>query len=235
MLHGPHKILNILVFTRPYGVLFALMTLNSIMLGKTERAISAIGGSLLVYFVTRKNKKESLLLMAGGYLVYRAISGHCPISGALRGGKHDRPTNINVRTQVTVNRPREEVYAFWRRLENLPLFMKHLESVDELSNTISAWKMKIPGGLGDVRWEAEIVKEIEDTELSWQSARGASIENAGKINFSDSPGGGTRIDVMISYRAPMGVIGERLSRLLTPVFRDMVERDIWEFKEYMED
>ena len=168
--------------------------------------------------------------------MYRAISGNCPVSTALReGGRDRRPGNINVRTQVTVNSPRTEVYAFWRRLENLPLFMKHLESVDELSDTVSAWKVRIPGGLGDIRWEAEIVKDIEDTEISWQSAPGASIENAGKINFSDAPSGGTRMDVMISYRAPMGVVGERLSRLLTPVFRDMIEKDIQVFKHFMED
>jgi uncharacterized membrane protein len=206
------------------------------MLGKTERTISAVGGSLLLYFVSRKHKKESLLLVTGGYLLYRALSGKCPVSAAFReGGRDHRPSNVNVRTQVTVHSPREEVYAFWRRLENLPLFMKHLESVDELSDTISAWKVKIPGGLGDVRWEAEIIKDIQDTEISWQSAPGASIENTGKINFSDSPAGGTRIDVMISYRAPMGVVGERLSRLLNPVFRGMIEKDIEGFKHFMED
>ena len=175
------------------------------------------------------------MLAAGGYMLYRAVSGSCPISRAVKdGGRDRRPSNVNVRTQVTVNSPRSEVYAFWRRLENLPLFMKHLDSVDELSDTISAWRVKIPGGLGDVRWEAVIMKDVEDTELSWQSARGASIENAGKINFSDAPSGGTRIDVMISYRAPMGVIGERLSRVLTPMFRSMVEKDIMGFKHFME-
>jgi len=206
------------------------------MLGKTERTLSAVGGSLLVFLVSRKHKKESLLLAAGGYLLYRAISGKCPVSTALReGGRDRRPSNVNVRTQVTVNSPRQEVYAFWRRLENLPLFMEHLESVDELSDTVSAWKVKIPGGIGDVRWEAEIVKDIKDTEISWQSVPGASVENAGKINFSDAPSGATRIDVMISYRAPLGVMGERLSRLLTPVFRGMIEKDIEGFKHFMED
>lgn len=205
------------------------------MIGKTERALSAVGGSLLLYLVSRKHKKESLLLLAGGYLVYRAVSGKCPVSDVFRGNARTHPSNINVRTQVTVNRPRGEVYAFWRRLENLPLFMRHIESVDELDDTISAWKIRIPGGLYDVRWEAEIVRDIKDSELSWKSAQGAAIRNAGKINFSDAPSGGTRIDVMISYRAPMGVVGERLSRLLTPVFKDMIEKDIEGFKQFMED
>ena len=206
-----------------------------IMLGKTERAISAAGGSLLLYLISRKHKRESLLLLAGGYLMYRAVSGKCPVSDAFRNNARMHPNNVNVRTQVTVNRPREEVYAFWRRLENLPLFMRHVESVDELDDTVSAWKIRIPGGLGDIRWEAEIVRDLENMELSWRSVPGAAIRNAGKINFSDAPSGGTRIDVMISYRAPMGVFGERLSRLLTPVFREMIEKDIAGFKQFMED
>jgi uncharacterized membrane protein len=208
----------------------------SVNVGQTERTLSAIAGSLLLYYVTKKHKGDALLLLGGGYLLYRAVSGHCPVSSVFhrKGGRSGHASNVNVRTSVVVNRPREEVYLFWRSLENLPLFMKHLDHVDEIDATTSAWKVRIPGGMGDVRWEAKIVKEVPGTELSWQSVPGASIENAGKVNFSDTPGGGTRIDVMISYRAPMGVIGERLSRLLTPVFSDMVEKDILNFKHFME-
>jgi uncharacterized membrane protein len=208
----------------------------TINVGQTERALSAIAGSLLLYYVTKKHKADALVLLGGGYLLYRAVSGHCPVSSVFhrKGGRTGHASNVNVRTSVVVSRPREEVYAFWRNLENLPLFMKHLDNVDELDATTSAWKLKLPGGVGDVRWEAKIVKEEPGSELSWQSVPGASIENAGKINFSDTPGGATRIDVMISYRAPMGVIGERLSRLLTPVFSNMVEKDILNFKHFME-
>jgi uncharacterized membrane protein len=63
---------------------------------------------------------------------------------------------------------------------------------------------------------------------------GAAIENTGKINFSDTPGNATRIDVMISYRAPLGVIGERVGRLLTPVFKEKIESDLNNFKHYIE-
>ena len=100
--------------------------------------------------------------------------------------------------------------------------MHHLENVDELDNNTSAWKLRLPG-IGDVRWEARIIKDEKDNEISWHSVPGASIETTGKINFADTPAGGTRIDVMISYRAPSGVIGEKVSRLLTPAFKGKVE------------
>jgi uncharacterized membrane protein len=204
--------------------------------GRTERTISAIAGSLLLYYVSKKNKGAAFMALASGYLLYRAVSGHCTVYSAVgRIRNTDHPSNINIRTSVTVNRPRDEVYAFWRKLENLPLFMKHLENVDQIDETTSAWKIRIPGGLGELRWEASIVNEEEGSVLSWQSAPGAVIKNAGKINFSDTPGKGTRIDALISYRAPFGRMGEKCSRLLTPVFSALVEKDILSFKEYMED
>jgi len=204
-------------------------------MGDGERFLSAVAGSLLLYFVAKKHTVNSLLLLGGGYLLYRAVSGECPVTAALKKGRRrGRASNINVRMELVVNRPRAEVYAFWRRLENLPLFMKHLDHVDEIDSITSAWKLKMPAGVGDIRWEAKIVKEEKDEELSWHSVPGAPIENTGKINFSDTPGNATRIDIMISYRAPLGVIGERVGRLLTPAFRERIESDLHHFKQYIE-
>src|SRR6516225_8067023 len=97
----------------------SLSTDARVNVGDGERAISAIAGSLLLYFVTKRHKTESLLLLGGGYLLYRAVSGHCPISAVVRAERRAaRFSNVNIRTAIVVNRPRAEVYAFWRRLEN---------------------------------------------------------------------------------------------------------------------
>jgi len=206
-----------------------------VTLGEGERTLSAIAGSLLLYFVAKRHRVDSLLLAGGGYLLYRAVSGHCPLTSLYRGAvPGERASNVNVRAQVIVNRPRAEVYAFWRNLENLPLFMKHIDHIDVIDAKTSAWKLRLPAGLGDVRWESRIVKDIRDEELSWHSVEGAAIENTAKINFTDTPAGATRIDVMVSYRAPMGVMGERIGRLLTPLFKDKIEADIHHFKYYIE-
>src|SRR5258706_10700007 len=84
---------------------------STVNVGKTERVISAIAGSLLLYKITQKHKADTLLLLAGGYLLYRATSGHCLIHSLFtkgRGAGH--PRNVNVRASVIVNRPRAEVY-----------------------------------------------------------------------------------------------------------------------------
>ena len=203
-------------------------------IGDNQRALSAFAGSMLLYFVTKRQKVDSLLLLGGGYLLYRAVTGHCPVSAALQSNRlSGGASNVNIRTSVIVGRPRAEVYAFWRRLENWPLFMRHLENVDELGGNTSVWRMKMPG-MEEIRWEAGIVKDERNAELSWHTVEGAPIENTGKINFSDTPGNATRVDVLLSYRAPAGALGEKLSRLLTPAFRTRVEEDIRNFKHYFE-
>jgi uncharacterized membrane protein len=204
-------------------------------LGERERFASALAGSLLIYATTRKHTINTLLLLGGGYLLYRAMTGRCAVSAAISGRRSRAAADdLKVRTQLVVNKPRAEVYAFWRRLENLPLFMNHLEHVDELDGRTSAWRLKLPGRVGDIRWEARVVKDEKDTEISWHSVEGAAIRNTGKVNFSDTPGKGTRIDVMIMYGVPSGPIGERLSAVLTPAFRQRVEEDIHRCKEYLE-
>ena len=58
-----------------------------------------------------------------------------------------------------MNRPRYQVYAFWRNLENLPRFMKHLANVKEIDSAHSHWEAIIPGNLGRLKWNAIVVKE----------------------------------------------------------------------------
>jgi uncharacterized membrane protein len=209
-------------------------SVSPVNLGEKSRMISAIAGSLLLYYTIKKHKADALLALAGGYLVYRGVSGHCPLSDLK--DRHLAPTgrNINVRTHVLVNRPRSEIYAFWHKLENLNLFMQHV-NIRETDDKTSSWKIRIPGMPGSLEWEAEIVKEEEGLEISWQSKPGSALENAGKINFSDTPARGTtRIDALISYQAPFGKVGEGISRLLTPLFKRKIEEDIRSFKYYME-
>ena len=53
------------------------------------------------------------------------------------------------------------------------------------------------------------------------------------VTFSDAPQG-TEIDIVISYHAPLGMIGEKTGRLLNPIFERIVREDIRNFKEYIE-
>jgi len=208
--------------------------------GQTERLIStALGAFLLSNGVGNlfRHPLGGLVKTAlGGFLLYRGASGNCPLYSAMgKTAGVERTDAINIRTNLIVNKPKDEVYRFWRKLENLPLFMKHLASVTEIDEKHSHWEAEIPGGIGRIKWNAEIVKEEEGYMIGWQSIPNATISNAGKVVFHDALGGkGTELEVVITYHAPAGELGAGLARALNPVFERMIRQDVMNFKEYIE-
>jgi uncharacterized membrane protein len=208
--------------------------------GQTERMVSVGLGAFLLSSglnnLTRHPIKGLLRTAIGGYLLYRGASGHCPVYASMGKTKGVSKTPaVNIRTGLIVNKPRNEVYAFWRKLENLPLFMKHLNSVTEIDAKHSHWEAEIPSGIGKVKWNAEIVKEEEGSLIGWQSIPNSMVNNAGKVQFRDALGGeGTELDVVITYHAPAGELGAGLAKTLNPVLEKMIRQDIMNFKEYIE-
>jgi len=203
-----------------------------------ERGLSIAIGAWMLYRGLKKLTKSPItnLLKAstGAGFLYRGITGYCPIYNHFDiDGK--KTTSVNIRNTFIVNKPRHEVYAFWRKLENLPLFMRHLETVEELDNKRSHWEAKIPSNMLTLKWEAEIVKEELDTLISWQSLPGSTIENAGKVEFRDALGNrGTELRIMITYRPPAGNIGTQLAKWFNPMFEKMVKEDVTNFKQFIE-
>jgi uncharacterized membrane protein len=213
---------------------------NVVNVGNNERIISAAAGAFLLSSGLSslfKHPINGLVKTAlGGWLLYRGASGHCPVYSSLGKTKDVTHTSaINIRTSLIVNKPKDEVYAFWRKLENLPLFMKHLAAVTEIDSKHSHWEATIPGNIGKIKWNAEIVKEEPGYLIGWQSIPNSMINNAGKVMFHDALGGqGTELEVVISYHPPAGELGSGVAKLLNPVFEKIIRQDVMNFKEYIE-
>lgn len=213
---------------------------NVVNVGNNERIISAAAGAFLLSSGLSslfKNPINGLVKTAlGGLLLYRGASGHCPVYSSLGKTKDVTHTSaINIRTTMIVNKPKDEVYSFWRKLENLPLFMKHLAAVTEIDSKHSHWEATIPGNIGKIKWNAEIVKEEPGYMIGWQSIPNSMINNAGKVVFNDALGGqGTELEVVISYHPPAGELGSGVAKLLNPVVEKIVRQDVMNFKEYIE-
>lgn len=200
---------------------------------KLERVLMVTSGAYLLYNALSKENKSITQAGAGGAMLLRGISGYCPIYDAADHLMHYKASNINIRVNSVINKPVNEVYAFWRNLENLPKFMNHLDSVRPASSTISEWTAKGPGGIGKISWNAEIIRDEKDKLLSWNSIEGSSIKNAGKVVFKPK-GKATELDVTISYHAPLGIAGESAAKLLNPYFEKLVKDDISNLKVYLE-
>ncbi len=209
---------------------------DRINVNATERLASVIGGGLLTLYGVRRGSLTGLALAAvGGSLVYRGATGHCATYQALGiDTAHDRerehPSEISIREALTIEAPRHDLYAFWRDLENLPQFMRHIESVRPMGEGLSVWTARKPGG-GEIVWEAQITADESGKRIAWQSLPGADIENSGEVVFEDGLQG-TEVHVVIDYR-PTGLAGIAAG-WINPVLSQMVREDIRRFKSLME-
>src|SRR5512138_251706 len=165
--------------------------------GRVERWLSMVAaGTLAAYALQRREVPGGAAAIAGAALLYRGATGHCDVYQALginrshaqaarelgTGIIADRGSDtraqlggsrgIHVEESVTINRPLAELYRFWRDFENLPRFMRHLESVSMREEGISHWIAKGPAGMR-VDWDARIINEVENKVIGWQSFEGS--------------------------------------------------------------
>ncbi len=146
-----------------------------------------------------------------------------------------RPTSrVHVERVTTINRPIEEVYAFWRRFENFPRFMRHLEKIEDLGGRRSRWTARAPAGM-TVTWEAEMTEDREPELIAWRSVEGSSVDHSGSVQFGRAPGArGTEVRVRLDYRPPAGSLGRGIAWLFGEEPDQQIHEDLHRFKQLVE-
>ena len=226
---------------------------SRINIANVERAASVIGRSLLVYSALRHWRWLTIATaVTGAALIRRGVTGHCEAYGALGFSTRKSGDNVSVpyrhgirvHSSITVNKPRFEVYSFWRALENLPSFMQHLEKVRETGKFVSHWEARTSLGQ-TVAWDAEMITDDPGQLIAWRSLPGADVDNAGSVRFADVSGHGasgnggsgnrgTEVHVELSYVPPGGVIGAWLIKALGQNPKEQIQQDLRHFKMMIE-
>lgn len=142
--------------------------------------------------------------------------------------------SFQVNKAITIGRSPQELYTFWRNLENLPRFMAHLESVQVLNPRRSRWKAKAPAGMS-VEWEAEILEDRPNEWIAWRSVEGSEVANSGSVGFVPAPGGrGTEVRVHLQYDPPLGALGVAVAKLFGESPEQQLQDDLRIFKQVIE-
>ena len=210
-------------------------------IGALERVAALTTATVVVaYGLSRRNLPGVCLAAAATPIAYRGLAGDWPrgrnghspraITRAALGGKR----GIHVHESVRLEKPIDEVYRFWRHLENLPRFMNYLETVTELGNGRSRWVAKGPGGV-HVRWEAEIINEVENQVIGWQSLPGGDVITAGSVNFDTARNGrSTQVSVHFQYAPPAGRAGSLIAMMFGRDPSQTVREDLRRLKQLLE-
>jgi len=196
--------------------------------------------AVVAYGLSRRNLPGVCLAAAATPLAYRGLSGEWP---RVRNGNSTRTgtrtalagnRGIDVRESVRLEKPIDEVYRFWRNLENLPQFMNYLDAVIDLGNGRSRWIAKGPAGTY-VKWDAEVINEVENQVIGWQSLPGGDITTAGSVNFDTVRNGrSTQLSVHFQYAPPAGRAGSIIAKAFGREPSQTVREDLRRLKQLLE-
>lgn len=175
-----------------------------------------------------------------GWRTVRDGSGRGPlVSDAPRRALRRRYAEAEARgvivgRTVTINRPRSELYAYWRDFSHLPRFMENVESVEVVDPKRSRWTIAAPAGR-EVTFTANITEDRPNELIAWESDEDASVRNSGRIAFRDAPGGrGTEVEAEIAYAPPGGEAGRMIAKIFQREPAIQARRDLKRFKQLME-
>jgi uncharacterized membrane protein len=218
-------------------------SIGPVNVGEAERYGSIVGGAALaVAGIARRGFPGLLLAAVGGLFIMRGLGGHCRLYDAIgvatntpsRPGVPDH-TGRKIDTSILIARPPEELFRFWRNLENLPEFMENIEAVKILNDRLSHWTLRTPGGQR-LEWDAEIVNEHRGEMLSWQTLPGADIQSAGTVRFIPvNHGAATRVRLVLEFHLPGGAVGAQLARFFGHDPEAQLDLDLARLKEMIED
>jgi uncharacterized membrane protein len=176
---------------------------------------------------SRRAGKKKIGIAMGTVAVVTALDVLC----LRKMGEEADP--VQTTQTVAINKRPEECYQFWRRLENLPTFMDHVESVTVRENGHSHWVVKAPAGT-TVEWDAQLIEDGPEG-ISWRSLPGADVENSGSVRFIKAPAGhGTIVTASIKYKPPLGAAGTAIATLFAREPGMQAKSDLRRFKAMIE-
>jgi len=209
--------------------------------GEAERVLSVVAGAGMVAWGVRHGGVAGMVAgVAGAALAVRGVTGYCPVYASIGANgderhfaqEHGWSTAASTVQRVTINKPRSEIYRFWRNFQNLPRFMENIERIDVHSNDRSHWVVKAPAG-SRVEWDAIVTEDRPDERIAWESGENADVRNAGWVEFHEAPGG-TEVRALIAYEPPGGELGRMLAKLWEREPSQQAHMDLHRLKQVLE-
>lgn len=221
---------------------------GGVNVGRTERIASAVGGAALAALGAReRGVRGTVLGLLGLALVHRGVSGHCAVYGTMgvdtagRGGGGRRrladdaaeDAAVSVSASVTVKRPAEELYAFWRDFRNAPRYMDRIVRVEVLDDLRSRWTASGPTGQS-WEWESEVTEDVPGELIAWESLPGSELPNRGWVQFIPAREGQAEVRYFVEFDPPAGIVGQAIARVFHEAPREMARADLRRFRALME-
>ena len=188
---------------------------RAVNVGNFERFVTFLLGTRCARQALRSNGFLTFLLSSGSsaFLLYRALTGHCPLYRRLglvldrrhpRSGLFSRPLRSGA--SITIEAPPAEVYRFWRDLSRFPATLESVRSVELLDETHSRWTADVRDR--SVSWTAQIVEDRADERITWTTTELGPFHHRGSVEFLPRRNGRETVVVLdLTWIAPLSAVG----------------------------
>jgi uncharacterized membrane protein len=115
-----------------------------------------------------------------------------------------------VRVATTVHAPIERVFDAWSRFEDFPRFMPMVAEVRAAGDDRWHWVIAGPAGT-PIEFDSVVSRRDRPRLIAWTTVEGALVEHSGTARFRPTADGGTRVEIVMSWRPAGGGLGESVA------------------------
>ena len=173
---------------------------------------------------------RSILRLAGLALIGIAAR---PVAELVIRRAGERRRTVALTRSIEIARSVEDVFAFVKDFENLPLVVRSLRSVVDYQDGRSRWEVYSPAG-EILEWSAVVTKFVPNTIIAWESVPGSAVEATGVVRFIPLGPSRTRLEVEATYRPKRTPLREAIRALTTASLEDRVGKDMEHARFYLE-
>ncbi len=131
--------------------------------------------------------------------------------------------------QVEVESPLEVVWDLWSDLEQMPKWMKWIDSVTVLEDNPDLSRWKLASGGFEFSWLSRITRLVKHQIIQWESVDG--LPNRGAIRFYDRNDHSV-VKLTVAYAIP-GILGKLMDNLfLGRIVESTIQADLNRFRDY---
>ena len=135
---------------------------------------------------------------------------------------------VQIIESIDVDVPVRTAYNQWTQFESFPKFLDEVESITQLDDTHTHWKVRVGGVKRE--FDAEITEQHPDERVAWNSI-GGDTDHSGVVTFHKLTDDSSRVTVQLDW-APEGVL-ETVGSLVG-LGSHAVKKDLQNFKQFIE-
>ncbi len=142
------------------------------------------------------------------------------------------PDENTIEASVTIERPVQTVFEFYREFRNLPKFLGDVMAIEPIDRTTSRWTIQGPLGIR-ARWKIRITEERPNELIRYETVGPPGLRTSWEIHFAPGSEAG-ETEVREVMKTPLGRLGRAALGLIGKFPAEEVSSNLHRLKELLE-